>query len=203
MPRQVTLTLLLTLFCVTSLLGQQKKRRRIVSSWKDTTFIPIKLNGLAPDSKVIVFEIGKKATIFLSLAPVLADARDRLSNEEAKGNYHMIVDYLTAASLKSDTIFPGSWLQLQRFEYLIALQLADGNAKIFYKKQQVFVDSISHRLERSGGNATRFFYLPDRRPFFSILQLIGIIDSDDEDWGMGHLQDYIKEGEKLRSISEE
>ena len=80
---------------------------------------------------------------------------------------------------------------------MISHQLVDGNAKVYYKKQKLFVDTITHRLERYGGNADRFFYLPDKRPFFAVQEFFGILDNNDDLFGKGHFDAYVKEGEKL------
>ena len=69
--------------------------------------------------------------------------------------------------------------------------------------KKLFVDTITHRLERYGGNADRFFYLPDKRPFFAVQEFSGILDNDDDLFGKGHFDAYVKEGEKLQSIRKE
>jgi hypothetical protein len=155
------------------------------------------------DNKIVAVDIGKKATIFVHLKPMLVEARKNLSNDFVKDNYNKIIHYFDSVSLKSDTIFISDYFKLPHFEYLISHQLTDGNAKIFYKKQQSFVDTILHRLERYGGNADRFFYLPDRRPFFAVTEMTGILVQGEDLLNNGHFDAYVKEGEKLQSIRKE
>ena len=192
------LLIISTLLITTTLLGQLQKERGSKSSWHDTTFILVKLQDTINDTKTVAVEIGKKAIIYLKLKPILEEAKDPL-NDFVKDKYNRILNYFDSAALKSDTIFIKDYYNLKHFEYLISNQLIDGNAKVFYKKQNIFVDTISHRLERYGGNADRFFYLPDRRPFFSVLEFIGILDKNNS-LGTGHFDAYIKEAEKLRAV---
>jgi hypothetical protein len=49
---------------------------------------------------------------------------------------------------------------------------------------------------------SRFFYLPDKRPFFAVNEISGILD-DNNVLISGHYQAYLKEGEKLASIRQE
>ena len=192
------LLIISTLLITTTLLGQQQKEKGSKSSWHDTTFILVKLQDTINDTKTVAVEIGKKAIIYLKLKPILEEAKDPL-NDFVKDKYNRILNYFDSAALKSDTIFIKDYYNLKHFEYLISNQLIGGNAKVFYKKQKIFVDTISHRLERYGGNADRFFYLPDRRPFFSVLEFIGILDKNNI-LGTGHFDAYIKEAEKLRAV---
>jgi hypothetical protein len=113
-----------------------------------------------------------------------------------------IIDFLDSASLKSDTIFIDDYYKLRDFDYLVSGQLIKGNANVFYKKQKSYVDRIWYRLEKYGEHGDRFFYLTDKRPFFAVMELSGIIDDNDV-FGRGHFQAYLKEGEKLASIRQE
>ena len=61
------------------------------------------------------------------------------------------------------------------FDYIVSDQLQKGKAKVFYKRENAFVTNISHRLEKYGMYAHRFFYLPDNRPFFSTMEYSGIL----------------------------
>ena len=197
------LPFILLLFTVINLLGQDTSKSRKQSPWEDTSYIPVKLKDTLTDSKVVIVEIGKKAIIYIKLAPILAKAKQNLTNDFVRENYKIIIHFLdSAAASKSDTIIITEYLTLRHFEYLVSSQLVEGNARVYYKRQQSFVDTISHRLERFGGRADRFFYLPDRRPFFAVTEFTGILD-EDNDLGSGHLQAYVKEGKKLASLRKE
>jgi len=196
------LTTISLLFLTTTLFGQKPKKTTNKSPWSDTTFIFVKLNDTIIDKKVAALEIGKKAIIYVKVKPMMAEARENLSNDFVRDNYQKIIDYFNSASPTGDTILVSEYLNLPRLEYLVAHLLIAGNAKVFYKNQKAFVDTISHRLERYGGNADRFFYLPDKRPFFAVKEYSGILD-DDNPFGKGHYEAYVKEGEKLLSLREQ
>ena len=191
------------LFVTSTLLSQRTKKRGHISSWHDRTFIPVVLKDTIVDDKIVAVEIGSKAIIYIKLKPLIFEANENLSNDFSKDAYKNIIHFFDSASLESDTIFIEDYYDLDHFEYLVAHQLTDGNAKVYYKKKKVFVDTITHRLERYGGNADRFFYLPDKRPFFAVTEYIGIIDKVGDFSNKGHLEAYIKEGEKLASVQEE
>jgi len=134
---------------------------------------------------------------------MIIEAKANLSNDFVRQDYQKIIHFFDSASLKSDTIFIDIYYKLHHFEYLVSRQLIDGSAKVYYKKQKNFVDTIFHRLERYGGNADRFFYLPDKRPFFAVQEFSGILDNNDDLLGKGHFDAYVKEGEKLQSLRKE
>jgi hypothetical protein len=196
------LLVILLLFAGPNLFSQQTKRSGRLSSWRDTTYIPVVLRDSIVDSKVASVNIGKKAIIYIKLKPLLAEAKENLTNEFVRTEYNAIIHFLDSASLKGDTIFIDDYYNLSHFEYLVSSQLIEGNAKVLYKRQKSFVDTISHRLERYGGNADRFFYLADKRPFFAVNELSGILDNNHA-VGSGQFQAYVKEGEKLASVRKE
>lgn len=196
------LLIILLLITWTDLFSQKINTGEKLPSWQDTTFISVKLRDIITGSKVVSVDIGKKAIIYVKLKPLLAIARENLTNEFVRDWYKTIIDFLDSASLKGDTIFIEDYSSLRHFEYLVSSQLIEGNASVFYKRQKSFVDTISHRLERYGGKADRFFYLPDKRPFFAVSEISGILDKNNE-LGSGHFQAYLKEGEKLASIRQE
>jgi hypothetical protein len=191
------------LFVTTNLFSQKTKKQGSSSSWRDTTFIPVVLNDTIKDNKVVVVDIGKKATIYLNLKPMLLEAKENLSNDFVKEYYQTIIHYFDSSSLKGDTTFIENYYNLRHFEYLVSRQLIDGNAKVYYKKQKAFIDTITHRLERYGGDAVRFFYLADRRPFFAAKEFSGILDNEDEPFRKGRFDEYVNEGEKLQSLRKE
>jgi hypothetical protein len=202
MQMRPTLTTILLLFLTATLFGQKAKKEANKSPWSDTTFILVKLNDTISDKKVAAIDIGKKAIIYVKVKPMMDEAKGNLSNDFVKDNYQKIITYFSSASPMGDTILVSEYLNLSHLEYLVAHLLIAGNAKVFYKKQNAFVETISHRLERYGGNADRFFYLPDKRPFFAVKEYSGILD-DDNPFGKGHYEAYVKEGEKLLSLREQ
>ena len=197
-----SLLIILALFTWTALFSQKNNESRKLSSWQDTTYISVVLSDTISDSKVVSVNIGMKAIIYIKLTPLLAKAKETLTNEFVRDRYKTIIHFLDSASLKGDTIFIDNYFSLSHFEYLVSSQLIEGNAKVFYKRQRFFVDTILYRLERYGSKADRFFYLPDKRPFFAVTEIIGILDKNGAITS-GHFQAYVKEGEKLASIRQE
>lgn len=194
----------ISILCLsTALFGQKTKKKGLQLLLADTTFITEELNNFLDGSKTVAVEIGKKATIFLSLNQILPEVEAYLNSDSFKSNYKKIIDYFDSASSKSDTIILTNYRDLRYLEFLISHLLIKGEAKVFYKRQGVFIDTIFHRLERYGGNADRFFYMPDKRPFFAVQEYSGILDNEDNSLGKGHFDAYLKEGEKLASIRNE
>jgi hypothetical protein len=203
MPMRNFLIVIAIFVLSSSAFGQKTKRRRNASPWADTTLIIVKLHDKINDNKIVAVEVGRKATIYVKLKPMRDEVKKDLSDDPINQDHKKIIRYFDSASLKGDTISVGEYLYLPGLAYLLSHQLIEGNAKIYYKKQQSFVDTIFHRLERYGGNADRFFYLPDKRPFFAVRELSGILDKKYNFFNTGRFEAYVAEGEKLRSIRDE
>jgi len=164
--------LLLTFFISTRLFAQQTTDK---CPWSDTNYISVKLHDLRKDEKIVIVDIGQKATIYLEAKKIRQSAVIE-SNDFNKEELSTIINLIDSASLKSDTIIIDQYLPY--FNYLVSKQLQKGNAKVFYKKLNSFVPTVSHRLEKYGMYAHRFFYLPDKRPFFSTMEMSGIIEDN-------------------------
>ena len=142
-------------------------------------------------------DIGQKATIYLE-AKQLRKSAVEISNDYNKNEISTIIDLLDSASMTSDTIIIDRFLT--DFDYLVSLQLQKGNARVFYKKLKSFVPTISHRQEKYDMYAYRFFYFPDKRPFFSTMELSGIIEDNKF---YSEKNDLVKLGEKLAGLQKE
>src|SRR5262245_1335072 len=99
-----TIAIIWLLFIATTLIAQKKKAAK-APPWSDTAFISVKLNNAIQDRKIVAVDVGKKATIFVRLTPLLSEAKKMLSNDFVSDNYHTIINYLDSASLRTDTIF--------------------------------------------------------------------------------------------------
>ena len=186
--------LLLSVFGLTNIFAQHKKSS---SNWKDKKFIPVTLTDTGKDKKIVIVEIGKKATIYLKLNLLRQNAieiKNDFNNEELT----KIINILDSSSKVSDTIYMDNYQS--HFDYLVSQQLQDGNALVYYKKTKSFVPTISHRLEKYGMYAHRFFYLPDKRPFYSTMEYSGIIENNKY---FSNPNELIKVGEKLAEIRKE
>jgi hypothetical protein len=186
--------LLFAVFGLTNLFAQHKKSS---TSWKDKKFNPVTLNDTSKDKKIVIVEIGKKATIYLKLNLLRQNAveiKNDFNNEELT----KIINILDSSSKVSDSVNMDNYLS--HFDYLVSQQLQDGNALVYYKKIKSFVQTISHRLEKYGMYAHRFFYLPDKRPFFSTMEYSGIIEKNKY---FSDPNELIKVGEKLAGLRKE
>jgi len=141
--------------------------------WRDTTYIPSDLVRTLPGRKVVRIQIGDKATLFLSGEVLRDSAAASLSFESPKSK--IIALYDSKAGM-GDTIDMNQYMD--GLDYLIAGQLREGTASLYYKQPKQWVTAISYRLEKYGMYAYQFFYLPDRRPFFAIMRYSGIIEND-------------------------
>jgi len=160
--------LILILGSCTQLFCQQTKHVSTKAPWDDTSYIVVKLIDTIKSSKIVWLNIGKKATISLNLYDILKEVK-----KSKPENLKRINKFLDSASLMSDTILVDD---LSDFNYIVSDLLQKGKARVFYKKENIFVTAISHRLEKYGKYAHRFFYLPDSRPFFSTMEYSGILE---------------------------
>jgi len=182
---------LLAVFGLTNLFAQHKKSE---PNWKDTTFVTVTLNDTIKDKKIVIVEIGKKATIYLKLNLLRQNAIE-LKNDFNGKELTKIINILDRSSKVSDTVYMDNYLS--HFDYLVSQQLQDGNALVYYKKTKSFVPTISHRLEKYGMYAHRFFYLPDKRPFYATMEYSGIIEDDKY---FSDRNELIRVGEKLAGL---
>jgi len=169
------------------------------SNSTDTTFIPVSLQDTSKEKTIVVVDIGQKATIYLK-AKLLRQSAVEVLNDFNKEELSKIIQLLDSESLKNDTFFVDPYLSY--FDYLVSEQLQKGNAKVFYKKIKSFVPTISHRKERYGTYAHRFFYLPDKRPFFSTMETSGILD-EKTPFGLSDPKELEEVGRKLAGLREE
>jgi hypothetical protein len=170
------------------------------SSPFDTGFKTVRLRDTLPTNKIACLDMGEKAAIFLMTDSLITAGR-RL---DANGFFTSIIQFLDSATLRSDTVRITIDRSNWRIENLIAAELEKGIARVYYKKRHTFVDYISHRLELYGEHGDRFFYLPDQRPFFFIMEYSGIIrhQSDLSNPGNNY-EAYLQEGKKLASLRKE
>ena len=193
--RQLQLTILLLLFTIA--LFSQAGRKLNKSIKKDTAFISVALRDTHFD-KTLIIEVGEKAKIYVSGDSIMKEAAGYLSNDFVRDEYSSIIEFLDSSYKKSDTVSI-AFYKLTNLKYLVSKQLQNGYAKVFYNRQNIFVDTIFHRSERFGGHGDRFFYLPDKRPFYGVIEITGIIN--DKAFLSGqYYNDYIREGDKLGSL---
>jgi hypothetical protein len=181
----------LTVSCLAQNAKKPKERQR------DTAFAVVQLNTLTV-SKTLMIIVGQKAKVYVSGDSILKELENYPSNDFMKSRYKRINEFLDSSFRINDTA-TALIFQLFGLEDLVAGQLKRGLAKVYYIKEQTFVDIIYHRLERYGSDADRFFYLPDKRPFFFNKEMSGIIDSKAMFSGK-YYEEYKNQGDKLLSL---
>ena len=185
---------ILTLLLTACVWGQGEKKQ---PDWTDTTFISVRLLDTIKDKKIVVIDIGQKAAIYLS-AKSLKQEASKSSNDYNKKDISKIIGMLNKISTKNDTIVLDQFMKY--LDYLVSDQLQQGNAIVFYKKQHAFAKEICHRLEKYGMYAHRFFYLPDKRPFFSTMEYSGIIEDGKY---FSDPKELMNVAEKLRDLNKQ
>jgi hypothetical protein len=161
----------------------------------DSSYLPIALSTGLNETKIADIELGQKASIYVGVKALIDLARGERS---AQINvYENVSQFLDSASKVSDTVLVGNYYF--RIRNSISRLLLAGNARVFYKKEHAFVDTIFHRFEKYGEHGDRFFYLPDKRPFFEATEMTGILDRNAGQFA-NHLEAYKKEGQKLASL---
>ena len=197
--------LTIILFCAISTLafGQVDSPARKMPG-ADTAFKIVDLRSASLGNKIISFKPGGKAIIYLSASSILNAIKEStagtivVGDEIIKEN-NSLSKKIVSLSKKKDT---AEMDDVYRFRYIVATELINGHAKVFYKKEKSFVPTISHRLEGYGKfNADRFFYLPNRMPFFSVMSFAKASDHEKSD--AEKKEELIKRAEKLKQITEE
>lgn len=169
----------------------------VLSDWDDTSYTNVNLLPLGVGQKVVMINIGEKAIIYLSVNAVKQSAV-QLQNDFNKKEISKIVQIINKVSAKRDTVVLEQYLP--DLDYLVSTELKKGNASIYYTKTKSFVPVISHRLEKYGMYAYRFFYLPDNRPFYTIMEYSGIIENNKY---MSDPKEIMKLAEKLADMRKE
>jgi hypothetical protein len=180
--------LILLLFASSDLLAQKRKKIKDQLPHDDTTFTIVNLDTNFSKNQILVYELGEKAILYFPFQRLKMEAK---AIKDTAG-----IKYLDSIDNLEDTIaidFRSPHFDIQ---YHLSMLLKKGDVKVFYKKENSFVGNIMHRQERYGKYVHRFFYLPDHRPFFSIMELTvypgpGIFSNYNE---------LVNLGEKLQSL---
>lgn len=163
----------------------------------DTSTKNVQLMPLNAGQKVVMIKIGEKAIIYLSVKAVKQCAF-QLESDFGYKETSKIIQIIKEQSAMHDTIVLEQYLT--ELDFLVSALLKKGNASVYYSKTQSFVPAISHRLEKYGMYAYRFFYLPDNRPFYSVMEVSGIIENNKY---MSDPKELMKLGEKLVDMGKE
>ena len=173
------------LFLLSSLLsltqisyGQDSTVSRVNSFFDDTTLTQtILVDKFNLNDKIVVFNFNKEAVIYVT-ENSLRQAAARYINDDyeyLRNNSREIISLLNKENA-SDTIFLKDYSQ--QLKCLISDQLKKGNARIFDKKSNAFVQSIYHRLERVISTADRVFYFKNNNRFYQVREWSGITPNE-------------------------
>lgn len=180
--------LILLLFVSPDLLAQKRKKIKDQLPYDDTTFTIVNLDTNFALNQILAYELGERAVLYFPFQNLKKNAQETKDTAAIK--------YLDSIDNSTDTIaidFRSPHFDIQHY---LSMLLKKGDAKVFYKRENGFVGNIMHRQERYGKYVHRFFYLPDHRPFYSIMELIVSL-------GPGIFSNYnelINLGEKLQSL---
>jgi hypothetical protein len=144
------------------------------NDWNDTTYHKLKTINLDDSVKVLKYDLGKRAIIYISSLEFIKHCEqleDRFSERRQIGE---IIDSLSRIQ---DTTIINTDILGYDLDYLVVDLMREGKSKIYDKEKMKFVNEIFQRLEKAGTMASRWFYFPDKRAFFSNLEITGIIEN--------------------------
>lgn len=142
--------------------------------WNDTTYHKLKTINLDDSIKVLKYDVGKRAIIYISSLEFIKHCEqlgDRFSERRRIG---VIIDSI---SRTQDTTIINTDILGYDLDYLVVDLIRNGKSKIYDKEKKKYVNEIFHRLEKAGTMASRWFYFADKRAFFSNLEITGIIEN--------------------------
>lgn len=180
--------LILLLFASPDLLAQKRKRIKDQLPQYDTTFTIVNLDNNFSKNQILVYELGEKAILYFPFQSLKKEAKET--------NDTTAIKYLDSMDNPKDTIAVDFRSPHFDIHYHLSMLLKKGDVRVFYKRENSFVSNIMHRQERYGNYVSRFFYLPDLRPFYSIMELI-------VSHGPGRFSNYnelVNLGEKLQGL---
>ena len=159
----------------------------IFDDWNDTTYHRLRTIDYDNSIKVLKYDVGKRAIIYLSVFDFIKHCEhieDRFSERKRIGE---IIDSLSRAQ---DTTIINTDILGYDLDYLVVDLIRAGKSKIYDKEKMIYVNEIFHRLEKAGTMASRWFYFPDKRAFYSNLEFTGIIEN----------RVYFSDHEELRKL---
>lgn len=170
----ISVLLLLTIISF----GQDTNITKRKSIFDDTTLVrTILIDTFKNGHRIICFNFGKNAIIYLSEGSILDTVSKGLaSSYDYERTNSKLLSKLLKQYKNADTIFLKDYPHY--FKYLVSDQLKRGNAKIFDKKNNLFVPFIYQRLERVISTADRVYYFTDKRSFFQAQEWSGILPNE-------------------------
>ena len=168
-------------------------------NWKDTSYYFIKLQGINSVGKILQYNSLRPAIIYLDLNEVKNSCTERSKTQKVNEEYKELLEILDTTDAGKDTVKTN--INKYELDNLVSELLMKGHARIYSFSQKKDIDSISYRMEKYSSEAWRFYYLPDKRPFFGVLEFDGIEENIDPMKKLGqHAIDYNELGGKLRRI---
>ncbi|RAW00275.1 hypothetical protein [Pseudochryseolinea flava] len=167
------------------------------TKWTDTTYTSVNLQAIPFGERIIHYDYGKVASIYLSYDNV-QDVCKKWTKMGWGHRYKDLLKTVKSMATKSDTI--KVYECSKELDYVTAELLSSGSGQVYDKFHGQSVSLIAHRLERYGSQAHRFYYLPDGRAFFAVCELTAILDPDPIQALQKNYHEYIGLGDRLQEI---
>jgi hypothetical protein len=170
--------LLLTLLPLTNIFGQDTTRPKSKYPFDNDTLTRTKLCTSFNNHKILAFETGEGAVIYVDENNIRQEAiKDTLNDwDYSKQAGRGVLALLDTSYKNADTTF--IYAYNRHIERLISRQLVTSNAMVYDKKIKAFAPVIFHRLERILSTADRVFYFAGKRRFFRVEELIGVLPNE-------------------------
>lgn len=181
------------LLCTLQLSAQQS-----ADSWKDSSWYSVKLPGSISGKNIFEYNRLRYAVLYLSYDDLKTACLEQI--KAGKKEFDDLQLLFDSAVNNKDTV------RIQETSYeldwLVSEFLRKGETRVFGTGLKKFIDSVSYRFEKYGPDAWRFYYLPDKRPFFGVMEFSGIIeDNSDLMKTLGkNPGEYKKLNDRLRTI---
>ena len=166
-------------------------------NWEDSSRYSVALQNNMPGKKILKFDATRPAIIYFTFDDIRNLCLDNVKNKE---EYKDLLIYFDSASFKNDTI---TFTENNNgMNELISDLLKKGSGSVYDRNQKRFADTIYHRQEKYAAEAWRFFYFPDKRSFFGIMEFSGIMEEEKDPMKtLGkHAGEYNQLADRLKRI---
>lgn len=168
-------------------------------NWKDSTYYFVKLQKNISGEKILQYNNLRPAIIYLDFNEVRNSCVKRSKTQKVNEEYRELIEILDATDAGKDTVKTN--IYKQELDNVVSDLLMKGQAQVYSLSQKTTIDSVSYRMEKFSSEGWRFYYLPDKKPFFGVLVIDGIEENIDPMKKLGqHAIDYNELGIRLRRI---
>ena len=135
--------------------------------------------------------------IYLSTSDLLNEinVRSATADDNFTKKWKSLSEKIISLSKKKDT---AEMNNIDVFVSIVGSEIKKGHAKVYYKKENSFVPTVTYRAEKYDRFVYRFFYLPGGQPFFSAM-IFDFIPANEKN----REEQLAKLNEKLKEIDRE